>query len=478
MKSLLMVCFFCLITAGSFSQDTVYIQPGPEDGKDARLNEHQPYLNFGGSVDFLSYYWTFSGNPAKGVSLIQFDLSEIPSQMIILDAKLSLYHNPGSTSAGQAGENASYLKKITSYWDEYNVTWNSMPGTTLNGAVYLSTSVNANQDYLDIDLTDIVSEWHESPENNFGLMLEILQPSLYRSMLFASSDCLEESLRPMLMVVYAKEAPVENCITIQPGPEDGMDARLHGYYPDQNFGDVNEFLSYYWTFDGYPAPGYSIVKFDLSEIPENVIVTGAWLSLSHIVSPSAGQSGENECYLRKVIEPWDEHTVTWNNMPEITTENEVFLEQSVTADQNYSDIDITAFVDDWYSNPEQNYGMMLQIVDFILYRSMKFASSDCVIEDLRPSLRVCFESVSNNSVLQSNSISVCPNPSNGLFNVFVPDNMLNSEFNIIDITGKIISTIKIVTSQQYIDLNSFPNGVYFLKSQTPSDNIAIKLIKM
>lgn len=129
----------------TFAQLTIVLQPDSELGKDALLRENDPNGNHGISSEFISYDWTFSGIESRGFSVIQFDLSSLPANAIIIEAKLSLYHNTKSGSAGQAGNNACYLKKVTSNWDENLVTWNTMPTSITTDQVLLMTSTSNDQ---------------------------------------------------------------------------------------------------------------------------------------------------------------------------------------------------------------------------------------------------------------------------------------------------------------------------------------------
>ena len=92
------------------AQHTITLQPGPSTGKGAILNSLYPTTNTGSYYDFISYNWTFSGNEGLGTSLIQFDLSAVPAGVTITSATLSLYYDPTSSNAGQAGTKLLFAK--------------------------------------------------------------------------------------------------------------------------------------------------------------------------------------------------------------------------------------------------------------------------------------------------------------------------------------------------------------------------------
>lgn len=138
---------------------TIILQPNEENSKDALISSFEPSKNFGSRADLVAMSWTVSGNPANYRSLIEFDLSNIPSGAIINSANLSLYsqESPGLGShSTTSGSNESVLSRITSSWDESFVTWNNQPTITTENEVFLSESSSSTQDYLNIDVTNLI----------------------------------------------------------------------------------------------------------------------------------------------------------------------------------------------------------------------------------------------------------------------------------------------------------------------------------
>ena len=91
-KSLLF-SFCILFTFNSFSQDTIFLQPGSLDGKDAIIHglDTCMNLNFGNNEQIPACAWTFGGTPGIVRGIIEFDLSSISNSAEIISAKLSLY---------------------------------------------------------------------------------------------------------------------------------------------------------------------------------------------------------------------------------------------------------------------------------------------------------------------------------------------------------------------------------------------------
>jgi hypothetical protein len=182
----------------------------------------------------------------------------------------------------------------------------------------------------------------------------------------------------------------QTVLTLQPGTEDGVDAPFTSIYPDVNYGNDPSFLACAWTFGGEFGIDRSLLKFDLKQISPSAIIIDAKLSLYYWQGAATGHAGENGSLLQKIIENWEEMSVTWNNQPTTTTEDEVYLPASSYQTQNYPDIDITRFVSDWVADPQNNFGMLFRISDEWTYRSMLFASSDNPTASLRPKLVITY----------------------------------------------------------------------------------------
>jgi len=126
---------------------------------------------------------------------MEFDLSAIPPSAIILEAKLSLYYGSNQpTYTPHTGQNESYLRVITSEWNEETVTWNTAPSTTIEDQVYLPESTEPEQAYTDLDVTTPITKMYNEPDNYHGLMLRLITEYPYTSMMFASGNRLLHGL--------------------------------------------------------------------------------------------------------------------------------------------------------------------------------------------------------------------------------------------------------------------------------------------
>jgi hypothetical protein len=145
------------------------------------------------------------------LSLVDFNLSGI-GPATILDAKLSLYFNPNywdPMHSQLSGSNECTLTRIVDPWEEYDVTWNNRPGFSTVNTVTLPASTSANQDYLNIDVTDLVQDMIDLPTSSHGFLMKMLTPTHYRRLVFSSSDHPDSARHPKLEITYMSTVGVD-----------------------------------------------------------------------------------------------------------------------------------------------------------------------------------------------------------------------------------------------------------------------------
>jgi hypothetical protein len=219
-------------------------------------------------------------------------------------------------------------------------------------------------------------------------------------------------------------------IVLQPGPSQGYDVT---YGNDPNYLATSalstEFGAAQWTCGGAPCELRSLIKFNLSAIPTNAVVSSAMLSLSANPAqlngnPAAGPTygTENQSTLYPVTTNWDFNTVSWNNQPLLASTNATVIPQSITAYDDYNALDVTAAVQSMVNNPSSNFGWMLKINTQNFYNSMIFCSSNYPDSTKRPKLTITY--------VLSNCQSLKPGPLNGIDisygsnpNYLIPDSM-------------------------------------------------------
>ncbi len=170
---------------------------------DCRIQSNLPDQNIGGTQLYSAQAGTMSGEAFIDRSLINFDLSQIPDGAEILSASINLYANTvngGHTTTD--GSNESMLVMITEEWEEETTTWNNQPAVDENFSVSLSESLNSDQDYIDIDVSELIEHMINNPDSGFGLMIKLADETGRRSMQFASSNAADANLHPTLKICY------------------------------------------------------------------------------------------------------------------------------------------------------------------------------------------------------------------------------------------------------------------------------------
>lgn len=478
--ALLLLGFVC---NNANAQTTITLQPGPDDGEDASFSSIEA-VNQGNWESLTVYTWDFDENTALKRALLKFDLSSIPEDAIITNAKLSLFYNPTDPYENfdvHIGENDIFIQRLTSEWDEHNVNWQNQPSATTVNQVEIPPSISPTENYLDIDVTNMVIDMTDSSNINYGFMIRMVDEiNYYKSVLFASSDHIDVSLRPKLEISYLYDST--DCITLKPNADEGKDAQVWGLYPDGNYGNSHEFTIMAWTHNGIPALRRCYIDFDFSQIPSDAIIMGAELTLFNDSTSGAtwGEhsqlSGSNQMYVNRINDPWNEQEITWNNYPGFSTQNQVYVPRNSSPHQNYK-IDVTPLVEDMFEDTANSFGFRLQLKTEEYYRSVIFASSDHIDSTLHPELKICYAIVTQTPEDNETefSLKLFPNPANRNVTVEV-DFTEDVSLQFINAQGQIIRNMSNIQQKETLDISSFPKGIYFVRLFNKNRGATKKLI--
>ena len=230
-KLFLYLYLFIGCTYSVLAQDTIIISG--ESIEDAYINSVN-YAPNGYAPTLISAHWTYGGYEGVGRSLIRFDLSEIPEYATVLNAKLSLYHDPTSEHIGHSnmgGDNTGIIMRIVENWSDEEVTWYTQPITTNTNWVFIPAPESEDQDYPDLSVTRLVQDMVNHPDIQLGFIIKLFDEyELYRSLVFASIDHADPDLRPTLYIEYDNRIEYDTIIHIKPGSVDGKDAYINSVY--------------------------------------------------------------------------------------------------------------------------------------------------------------------------------------------------------------------------------------------------------
>jgi hypothetical protein len=129
--------------------------------------------------------------------LIQWDLSELPKGIEIIEAKMELYCDEFS------GDKKGQLvyESISEPWNA-NIGYSKKPNTITDDRVL--TDWPKVKQYHIIDITNFIKNWYYDKTPNYGLMGYSINTETTNSAVFCSSRYPDESLQPKLIVVYKK----------------------------------------------------------------------------------------------------------------------------------------------------------------------------------------------------------------------------------------------------------------------------------
>ena len=192
----------------------------------------------------------------------------------------------------------------------------------------------------------------------------------------------------------------QGTLILQPDPAAGVDASL-GYHDNYGTSGNNYGTDLYLKAYAIPRAlggvnsNRGVIQFDLSQLPTGATIQSAVLELyatGQINSLLPGHFGNNECWLRRITAPWGESTITWDNQPATTAQDQVLLTQSTSPTQDYS-IDVTSMVSVMAADPALDHGMllMLDVEDPNDQSGLLFYSSDWSTPALRPKLTITYE---------------------------------------------------------------------------------------
>lgn len=263
----------------------------------------------------------------------------------------------------------------------------------------------------------------------------------------------------------------QTTLTLQPNAANGKDAYVESRLSSSNFGNHQDFMATAWTNSGTPTTVRSLIDFDLTSIPSTATITSAYLSLYSYNSPFNGShstlSGPNDCVLQRITSSWAENTVTWDTQPLSTPLNQVSLSASTSSVQNYTNIDVTALVQDMQANPSSSFGFLIKLNTESYYRRMIFASSDNSDASLHPKLVVnYYTSVGiNENELAYNPLNIYPNPTKE--NIYIRLNEMTEKprsIEVINRLGQSVFRTEELTSNSTISINlaelNLADGIY------------------
>ncbi len=167
-------------------------------------------------------------------AFFNFDLDAIYPEHTITRAEINLYHDSDSEISGHINSGASnrvLLRRVIGDWNESDISWTNQPEVSDLNMILLPSSNVENQDYLNIDVTQMVLDMIHENDKAFGFCMSMADETTLeyeRNVVFASSYHPNSGLHPEL-VVYTQDysgvehiTVIKNVILVYPNPGNGL----------------------------------------------------------------------------------------------------------------------------------------------------------------------------------------------------------------------------------------------------------------
>jgi len=172
----------------------------------------------------------------------------------------------------------------------------------------------------------------------------------------------------------------------------------HEHTPNNNYSTASRLSATAWTQSGNTDYRRTLLKFDLSEIPQGAVVQNATLHFDSDPTVTSGSawngnsplSGSNAFYLEKITQNWDQGTVTWNNQPNSTTTDRIWIGPSTSTTENIA-IDLQNMVQNWIDAPSTNFGLKMFLDTEFKWHARNYASTNHPNTSIHPKLVITYE---------------------------------------------------------------------------------------
>lgn len=143
-------------------------------------------------------YWTWGGIQGESKAYFQFNLSAIPTTATIKKATLTLQE----VSTGLNPSDSVYIFKIIQTWDPALTTWDNPPVYNSTQKIVDPKDLDNSNTTTNYDITTYVQDWVNNPSQNFGMLVQIANQSLYHGYQVYNMEDVNPANRPKLVVEY------------------------------------------------------------------------------------------------------------------------------------------------------------------------------------------------------------------------------------------------------------------------------------
>ncbi len=156
-----------------------------------------------------------------------------------------------------------------------------------------------------------------------------------------------------------------------------------------NYGS-QDFMNVYYSDQTTPIVYRSFLKFDLSSIPVNAVITDATLEL---VPKSVDNTTNNSYYVSRVDGAWEASQITWTNQPGTLSSDQVTVDNAAASSTSTHSINVRDHVQTMVKFPTTNHGWDIRLQNETVSGAdygISFWSSESTNTANRPKLTVTY----------------------------------------------------------------------------------------
>ncbi|TVX97978.1 DNRLRE domain-containing protein [Cohnella terricola] len=162
--------------------------------KDAFTRSSIPTLNYGSEQSMVVGRHVVNNEIYR--SFVQFDVTQLPKNIIIEEAYIRLFNSIKRTSDIQLG-----VYTLDSPWDEDGITWVNQPA--INNLVSIS-DVGSALEYTKLDITNQLKMWYpKGNSNNYGFMIKALNENGSQYVQFSTRE--SPIHQPYIEITYRQD---------------------------------------------------------------------------------------------------------------------------------------------------------------------------------------------------------------------------------------------------------------------------------
>ncbi|AKB20051.1 MULTISPECIES: disaggregatase related repeat-containing protein [unclassified Methanosarcina] len=406
----------------------VHVKP-PEDSEepviseievsDNRLREKSPDVVYQSSP----YIDVGGMNSVRYRDIMWFDLSKYTSDFPVDNATLSLYwYYPAENSRPE--DTVIEVYRPASAWNSDYVSWNKKDkdvswknpggdwydkngvsqGNTPYATITLKGSTLPDNNYYELDVTELVKEYINGKYENTGFLIKARTES-NNYIAFYSSDCGNEDQEPKLSITKKASSVTVPVVTVNATVTSATDNRLREKSPDVVY-KVSPFID----AGGMNSVRYrDIMWLNLSEYTGSAEVSNAALSLYWYYPAGKTRPEDTVIEVYRPASAWNSDYVSWNKKDKDVSwknpggdwydKNGVLQGNSPYAiltfkgsdipDNKYYELNVTDLVKEYTSGKYENTGFLIKArTESNNY--IAFYSSDCGNENQVPKLQLVY----------------------------------------------------------------------------------------